>query len=151
MTIKEYIIADAAKSFAHFMENARKVPADKLEWKPLDNGRSVLDQAQECALCPLWVPGLLEKRGFDPAGFESFEASKAALTSLDACEEAGKANLATMAAAIQAFPDSDMDVEIDLPWGHYTLTEVMGFPAWNLHYHLGQVGYIQTLYGDFSM
>ena len=151
MTIKEYIIADAMKSFDNFMVGARKVPAEKLAWKPLDNGRSVLDQAQECALCPLWVPGLLEKRGFDPSGFEAFEAAKGQLTTLDACEAAGKANLSTMTDAINAFPDADMDVKIDLPWGNYTLCEIMGFPAWNLKYHFGQVNYIQTLYGDFSM
>ena len=151
MTIKQYIIAEAGKSFANFMEAARKVPADKLDWKPLDNGRSVLDQAQECALCPLWVPGILEKRAFDSEGFASWEENKSKLVTLDLCESTGKANLELMKSAIEAFPESDMEVEIDLPWGHYTLAEVMGFPSWNLHYHFGQVAYIQTLYGDFSM
>lgn len=151
MTIKEYIIKDAVKSFENLMEGARKVPADKLDWKPLDNGRSVLNQVQECALCPLWVPGLLEKRAFDPSGFADFETAKGELSTLELCEAAGKANLETMKDAINALPESEMGVEIDLPWGRYTLTEVMGFPAWNMHYHFGQVNYVQTLYGDFSM
>ena len=69
MTIKEFIIADAVQSFDNFMVTARKVAADKLDWKPLDNGRSTLDQAQEVALCPTWVPGLLSARGFDPSIF----------------------------------------------------------------------------------
>ena len=73
------------------------------------------------------------------------------MPTLEACEEAGKANLEAMKAAIIAFPESDMDVRIDLPWGNYSLTEVMGFPAWNMIYHFGQINYIQTLYGDFSM
>ena len=151
MTIKEFIIRETDRAFSNFMEAARKVPADKVDWKPLDNGRSVLDQAQECALCPLWVPGILDARGFDPAGMGAMEEAKKGLTSLDACEAAGKANLETMNAAINAFPDSDMDVEIDLPWGHYTLRDVMTFPSWNLTYHFGQVAYIQTLYGDHEM
>ena len=151
MTIKEYIIADAVKSFSNLLEGARKVPTDKLDWKPLDNGRSTLDLVQECALCPLWVPGLLDKRAFDPSGFEGFEAAKAGMPTLEACEAAGKANLETMKEAINSFPDSEMDVRIDLPWGNYTLTEVMGFPAWNMIYHFGQINYVQTLYGDFSM
>jgi hypothetical protein len=96
MTIKEYIIADAERSFSNLLVGARKVPADKLAWKPMDNGRSTLDLVQECAMCPLWVPGLLEKRGFDPSGFEGLEAAKAAMPTLDACEEVGKANLETM-------------------------------------------------------
>ena len=63
MTIKEFIIADTVQSFDNFMVTARKVPAEKLDWKPLDNGRSTLDQAQEVALCPNWVPGLFATRG----------------------------------------------------------------------------------------
>ena len=50
MTIKEYIIADAVQSFDNFMVTARKVPADKLDWKPLDNGRSTLDDIGAAAL-----------------------------------------------------------------------------------------------------
>lgn len=151
MTVKEYIITDTQKSLANLFEAARKVPADKHEWKPLDNGRSVLDLAQECALCPLWVPGILTKRSIDMADFETAQVEQKKLTTLDACEAAAKANLETMKAAIMAFPDEEMDEEITLPWGTYTLGEVMGFPAWNLNYHLGQINYIQTLYGDFSM
>jgi hypothetical protein len=56
-----------------------------------------------------------------------------------------------MKAAIIAFPEAEMNDEITLPWGTYTLAAVMGFPAWNLNYHFGQINYIQTLYGDFSM
>ncbi len=153
MTVKEFIIADAVQSFDNFMVTARKVAADKLDWKPLDNGRSTLDQAQEVALCPTWVPGLLASRGFDPALFGGFEEAKAKMTTLDECEAAGRANLEKMKDAVNGFPDSEMDVVIDLPWGkgQYTLREVMGFPAWNMTYHMGQVSYIQTLYGDFSM
>ena len=153
MTIKEYIIADAVQSFDNFMVTARKVPADKLDWKPLDSGRSTLDQAQEVALCPTWVPGLFAARGFDPSMFEGFEEAKAKMTTLDECESVGRANLEKMKEAINGLPDADMDVRIDLPWGkgNYSLREVMGFPAWNCTYHMGQISYIQTLYGDFSM
>jgi hypothetical protein len=153
MTIKEYIIADAVQSFDNFMAIARKVTPDKLDWKPLDNGRSTLDQAQEIALCPTWVPGLLNARGFDPSIFGGFEEAKARLTTLDECEAAGRSNLELMKEAINSLPEEDMDVVIDLPWGKgkYTLREVLGFPAWNCTYHMGQVSYIQTLYGDFSM
>ena len=85
--------------------------------------------------------------------FEGFEEAKAKMPTLDDCEAAGKANLETMKAAINALLDEDMDARIDLPWGkgNYSLREVMGFPAWNCTYHMGQVSYIQTLYGDFSM
>ena len=136
------MILETEKSLNHFFENARKVPADKVEWKPLDNGRSTLDQAQECAYCPLWVPGLLEKRGFDPSIFEGYEETRSGWKTLDECEAAAKANFEKYKAAVIAFPEAEFETKVDLPWGNYTLAEVMGFPFWNLHYHLGQVGYI---------
>ncbi len=151
MTLKDYIILETEKSMKNFFEAARKVPADKLEWKPLDNARSVLDQAQECAYCPLWVPGLLEKRGFDPEGFGAYEETRKGWKTLDECEAAANANMENFKAAVNALPEADYGVGISLPWGNYVLSEVMGFPMWNLHYHLGQVCYVQTLYGDFSM
>jgi len=151
MTLKEYVVLETEKSLKNIFEAARKVPAEKVDWKPLDNGRSTLDQIQEVAYCPLWVPGLLEKRAFDPAGFEAYEETRKGWTTLDECETAANANMETFKAAVAALPESDFDIKIDLPWGNYTLAEVMGFPMWNMHYHLGQVCYVQTLYGDFSM
>lgn len=151
MTLKDYMLLETEKALKHFFENARKVPVDKTDWKPLDNGRSTLDQAQEVAFCPLWVPGLLEKRAFDPSGFATYEETRKGWKTLDECEAAANANMEQFRAAVNALPEADYDIKIDLPWGNYTLAEVMGFPMWNMHYHLGQVGYIQTLYGDFSM
>jgi hypothetical protein len=151
MTIKEFIIADTVRSFDNLMATARKVPADKLDWKPLDAGRSTLNLAAECAVCPTWVPGLLGARGFDPALFSTFEESVNALKTLDECEATGKANLEKLKDAINAFPDEDMDTQVELPWGKYSLREVMTFAGWNCTYHMGQISYIQTLYGDMSM
>jgi uncharacterized damage-inducible protein DinB len=96
---------------------------------------------------------LLSARAFDPSLFGGFEEAKAKMTTLDECEATGRANLEAQKTAVNALPDADMDVVIDLPWGKgkYTLREVMCFAAWNCTYHMGQVSYIQTLYGDFSM
>ncbi len=151
MTLKDYIILETEKSLKSVFEAARKVPSDKTDWKPLDNGRSVLDQLQECAFCPLWVPGLLEKRAFDPSGFATYEETRKGWTTIDACEAAATTNMEAFKKAVNELPEADYGVEVNLPWGNYTLAEVMGFPMWNLHYHAGQINYVQTLYGDFSM
>ncbi len=151
MNVIDFIIQDTRRGFAHFWETCKKVPADKLDWKPLDSGRSTLDQAQEVALCPLWVPGLLAARGFDPASFDGFEEAKAKMPTLEACEAAAQANLDKFEEACRAFPEAEFGTVVELPWGKYTLLEVMTFAGWNATYHMGQVSYIQTLYGDFSM
>lgn len=151
MTLKDYMILETEKSLQSLFAAARKVPSDKIDWKPLDNGRSTLDQLQECAYCPLWVPGLLEKRAFDPSEFAAYEETRKGWTTIDECEAAAQANMEQFKAAVHSLPEADYGVEVNLPWGNYTLAEVMGFPIWNLHYHTGQINYVQTLYGDFSM
>lgn len=151
MNVIDFIIQDTERNLENFFYTCRKVPAEKLDWKPLDGGRSVLDQAQEVALCPLWVPGLLAARGFDPGVFGDFEASKATLPDLDACEATAKENMKKFVDAVKAFPEADYQTEVEFPWGKYTFLQTMTFAGWNATYHMGQVSYIQTLYGDFSM
>lgn len=151
MTLKEHIISQTEGSLAHFFETARKVPTDKLEWKPLDAGRSVLDQAQEVAYCPLWVPGIVNARGFDPEGWSSYEETRKAWTTLDACEAAAKENMEKFKESVLSFPDAELEDSPELPWGKFTYRAVLTFVEWNCNYHIGQINYIQTLYGDFSM
>ena len=46
---------------------------------------------------------------------------------------------------------------MELPFGPggsmkpFTIAEMADYPRWNFTYHLGQIGYIQTLYGDNAM
>jgi hypothetical protein len=151
MTAQQFILKVTTKTFNDFFEACAKVPIEKHDWKPLDNGRSVLDQAREVALCPLWVVGLLKSRGFNEADFAQQESLKDSLDSLAKCQELANENLKAMQSAIETFPESDIEVEADLPWGRYSMIEMMNFPYWNTCYHFGQINYIQTLYGDFSM
>lgn len=151
MNVIDFIIQDTERNFANFFETCRKVPADKLDWRPLDTGRSTLDQAQEVALSPLWVPGLLKARGFDPSIFGGFEEAKTKLTDLDACEARANENLKKLVESVRAFPETEYEAEVEFPWGKYTWLQTMTFASWNATYHMGQVSYIQTLYGDQSM
>ncbi|MBL8088493.1 MAG: hypothetical protein JNM85_10550 [Chthonomonas sp.] len=157
MDIKELIISQSVKNSNELFHAARKVPADKLTWRPLDAGRHVLDLCQECALSPLWSVEMLHSRrcpDFTPEMMAEFEAMKEKLTDLDACEAACKKNLETLAEAVRAFPDADWGSTLTLPWGvekEYSFAAIGMIHYWNAVYHTGQVNYIQTLYGDHSM
>ena len=51
-------------------------------------------------------------------------------------------------------PDADLDKKRWLPYDggrDFTMPEMMDYPRWNFNYHLGQIAYIQTLYGDKEM
>ncbi len=55
---------------------------------------------------------------------------------------------------IRSFPEERFRETQWLPFNggrEHTYLEMMEFPRWNLTYHLGQIAYIQTLYGDREM
>ncbi|MCE9558253.1 MAG: DinB family protein, partial [Armatimonadetes bacterium] len=96
---------------------------------------------------------ILAKGGFEMSeeAMAQYGEAISKMTSFDECKATLDENLKTMNAAISAFPESRLSEEITLPWGTFNFAEVMAIPAWNFDYHLGQINYIQTLYGDKEM
>ena len=155
MDLKSFVIKRTLQSVDTLFNAVRKMPEDKVDWKPLDNGRSALSMAQECAQAPLWGVSFLTARKFE---FDEERFAKAAQEratwSLDDCERICRENTAKLIEVIEAFPDSDLDQTITLPFGggkDFSFAELMNLHYWNTTYHIGQVNYIQTLYGDKEM
>lgn len=157
MRLQDFIIQENTSATEALFEAARKVPADKLDWTPLDNGRSVLDICQECAMSTRWATGLMvpgAKFEMTPEVMAQFESAKAALKTLDECEAAAKQGVDTLNATIDKIPDDHLTKTAHLPFGpspDWPISQVAGIHAWNCRYHVGQINYIQTLYGDKAM
>ncbi|HTQ11505.1 MAG TPA: hypothetical protein VMI31_15680 [Fimbriimonadaceae bacterium] len=158
MKFQDYIIDAIQKATDEAFRYARAVPADKLDWKPLDAGRSVLDQIQEVAQAPDYVTGMLggtpvsESPGEE--NWEKLVAERRAWTTLDACEAEGKKRLDGLFEAIRNTPDEKLSQTQWLPYDggrDFTLAEIMEYPRWNANYHAGCIAYIQLLYGDKEM
>jgi len=134
---------------------ARAVPEDKLNWKPMDNGRTVLDQLQECAQSATFFAGLFNpesEQDLSPEATEARKRERQSWTTIDQCEAACNANSAPLYEAIRQIPDERLEETIELPWGETaTIADALAFQYWNLVYHHGQINYLQTLYGDFEM
>jgi uncharacterized damage-inducible protein DinB len=132
---------------------ARRVPADKLDWKPLGEARTVLGLLQECAQSPTWYMGFLDptyKHGF--TNLEEMKQARKQWTTLEACEQATRENTAMLVEKIRAVTDEDLEKEHMMPWGAPTKTlDIISSQYWNMTYHTGQIYYIQTLYGDMEM
>ena len=156
MSYQEQIIRLTEKANRDLFRSVRATAEDKLQWKPLDEGRTVLGMAQECAQSAMWFAIMLEKRtgsAFPMEDYPKMQAERASW-SLDDCERILRENTERLAVAIRAIPDDDLGQEITLPWGDdmkATLADVMAYHYWNVTYHLGQVNFIQTLYGDKEM
>ena len=70
------------------------------------------------------------------------------------CEAKLRAHLELFVEEVRAFDPADLDVEIWLPFAggmQQKMADVMAYPYWNIVYHLGQINFIQTLYGDTEM
>ncbi|HLJ53903.1 MAG TPA: DinB family protein [Chthonomonadaceae bacterium] len=135
------------------IRNVRAMPADKADWQPLDAGRSALDQLKECAVICGLATSVLNERAF-PADFgEQYGRAMAGLDTADRAIAALQANSAALDQAILAVPDADLDITVTIPWSDKpsSVAEMMFMNYWNVTYHIGQISYIQTLYGDKEM
>ena len=155
MKYQEYILGSMKQQVADFFKAVKKVPTDKLEWKPLDAGRSVLDQAQEVAMSFTWSADMLQgKVSFSEEAFAEDKAVMSAWTTIEECEKQAEERLTAWQTLVSSYPDEKLKETIWLPYDggrDFTMTEVMEYPRWNAGYHEGQVNYIQVLYGDTSM
>ncbi|HXH62412.1 MAG TPA: DinB family protein [Fimbriimonadaceae bacterium] len=156
MRVQDFLVFETKRATEAFFETARKVPADKLEWSPLDSGRTVLSQAQECAMSPTWATSIIAagKFDWDEAKMEKVKAEQESWKTLDDCEAACAKNAAQLIELIEGMPDGRLEETIEIPVGKdpkWRIVDLLHLQIWNLHYHTGQVNYIQTLYGDKSM
>ncbi|HLK16191.1 MAG TPA: hypothetical protein VKT78_15405, partial [Fimbriimonadaceae bacterium] len=55
MRYQEYMCQAIQNAADEVFRYAKAVPEDKVEWKPLESGRSVLDMAREIAKSPDWA------------------------------------------------------------------------------------------------
>lgn len=121
---------------------------DNASVKPMDIGRSAIDQVAECALITAYVADCTLARQMGLMDKSAYEAAKA---DLDTTEKAVAAlNAATVAfvAAYEALPEDVHAEEAILPWGtKSTLGDLGEIVCWNNIYHIGQISYIQTLFG----
>ena len=152
---KQLIIAMIESGLADLEKTARAVSDDKLNWKPLDNGRTVLDLLGDAAQTPVLAMRLLAA----PDNFNPYE-HFAQLTkerenwTRDECLEKLRANTKALLEAIRALPDEDLEKPVSMPNGDGS--EALTIGAWMMVVYrtfvsrFAQINYIQTLYGDFE-
>lgn len=157
MPFHEYMIEVTQQAFDEVFRYANAVPADRLDWKPADGVRSVLELCQELALCPTWCKEVL-----DPETKMEWSEEKAAAirelqsqwTSAQAFQKEGQRRLNELFEFFRTIPDSRLTETKWLPYNggrDHTVREMMDYPRWNCNYHLGQIAYVQLMYGDPKM
>ena len=132
------------------VRNIRAMPADKVVWQPMEKGRTALSQLQECAtICGLSIY-TLTNFALAPDFREAFDRERAEIDTAEKAIARLEESSAKLAEIIAAYPDGDLDRTVQMPWLPHpsSMADLMFMNYWNAAYHVGQISYIQTLYGD---
>jgi hypothetical protein len=135
-------VADAEAAFL-------RLPEDKRTWSPAATSRTALNQMAEVAMLNGNTAQTIADRAF-PADFDMdtyFKDLTALSTDWPKVKAMLDANTAKAVAAIEAVPESDLQVEIQSPFGPLKLEQIMAYPYWNTCYHEGQINYIASILG----
>lgn len=140
-----------AASTLHVAESLSKaflsLPKERRAWPAGGSARTAADQLAECVVINNGVAeGILDPAtaaNYDMAGFKA--AIQELAGDLAALPGALAESARKLALAIETVPDESLDTEIELPWGKWKMSQLMGHPYWNMSYHEGQVNFISHL------
>lgn len=134
------------------LRTAQHVPADKTDWKPEGQGKSVREVVEHLTGANHAFARLIEGEPSGPS-IEKADRHKisAQSQSYDQALEALRASGEALAEAIASVPDEELGEERQMPWGEtWKLTRAITAPSAHIAYHWGQLCYLQTLWGDLK-
>jgi len=154
MRLQDHLVKSTLKSLDDICRAALAVPEDKRDWIPMGAARSVLGQMQEIALAVNWLRPFVTGEPAPGHDREAMQRAAAELATVEQCVAAAREHVAEWCNLIADFPDERLGDEVTLPFGggmQMSLSDVLGLPAWNMTYHLGQIAYVQLMLGDREM
>lgn len=118
MKYQDYIVDASRKAAAEAFRYAKAVPADKLEWSPLDAGRSVLDICRELAMTPTWASETVDGPPVEwtEEAFAAVKKEQSTWTTVEACEEQFNERMKTTEKVFREFPDERLSETKWLPY-----------------------------------
>lgn len=126
-----------------FYDAAQHVLAEKARWKPDPNAKSAQEIVEHLAGANHFFAAIL--RGEPPTPPTGESTQKSYEDALRAFQESA----AVLAEATASVPDDRLQDAVELPWGQsWKMTMVLAAASGHIAYHWGQIGYLQTLWGD---
>lgn len=153
MNANELLIYLTRRQIKDTFNAARKLPADKLDWKPSPGSRSALDQLQEVAtaLDMVWSAYTDRKVTWSEEKFLQWKEERRKTADLDELEKMAMSDVERLAGFLETFDPSDFTAPVELPWPiNYTLADCLAHTFWNGAYHEGQINAIAALLEDPS-
>jgi uncharacterized damage-inducible protein DinB len=115
------------------------IPSEKLNWRPMEHGKSVVMILSEIARSDFEIAAVILGAPAKKVETEDYEELKKLV--IESAEEVCK--------AIDSLSDEALEGAITMPWGGiFPASHAILLPASHMNYHDGQVNYIQLLLGD---
>lgn len=107
----------------------------------------------ECAVINAWGAQIFRDRVVLPLDGEAYARDYAALDTVEKAVAALKSSTQSLVSAMESVSDDALDIQVQFPWDERacSLAGALLMAYWNLTYHIGQINYIQALYGDKEM
>lgn len=131
----------------------RAMPEEKARWQPFPDARPVLEQIVECVLANRMWANILRTHVHAMLPDGTAERAYKELDTIEKATAALRETSAELAGVIRSVPEADLGVLVPFPGkpdSGRPLAECCHHACWNMTYHMGQVSYIQTLYGDWE-
>jgi hypothetical protein len=145
MNIPEYVAEQTERMGVNYCDFILTTHQDRLDWHPriedAAHARSILEQVAECINVNHTIASLL--RGDPPVVGQLTELGGGE----GACERLTE-SVVDLAGAIRALTDADLEKTFEHPRGTMLGRNLIIMPMRNMGYHIGQLNYIQLLYGD---
>lgn len=146
--LQNFLAEGVVKAAADLEAAFARIPEDKRGWAPADTSRSALDQMAEVAILNgFTAETLLTQKWNSGGGFEGYFKLKAETVEKGWAyiEPLLKENVQKVADAIRAFPTDALQNPIETSFGSMKMTQIIGYPFWNMVYHEGQINYIASI------
>ncbi|HWA84309.1 MAG TPA: DinB family protein [Fimbriimonadaceae bacterium] len=154
MKTQDFLAQSIEKKHEQVFALARTVPAERLDWSPGGQSRSVLDQLQELGIIVRFYVAMLQDKAAPeptPDMFEKYQADRKKLATIDECEASAKRHTDELTALIRSYSDEDLDLHIILPFmggKDLSMADLAMMVYWNLSYHEGQIQFILNMLAE---
>ena len=147
VTLQSYMVEAIGKKAEEMIEAFLRLPEDKRSYQP-EGCRSPLSMMAEVIMMNGFTKTIIESKAF-PADFtmDQYMAEEARLKAEPNLVDLYRESLPVAYAAIGSVSDADLSVEVPMPWGMYTIADIIAYPFWNTSYHTGQIYYIAMSFG----
>ena len=150
VTIPEVAVELTREAAEVLIAVATATPAERLAWKPLDSGRSILEQLAECSVANRKWAAILRTGVYANLPEGTYARAVHEATDLTSAVHMLRKATSELTAAIGSISPDRLGDTIETEWHPYSIARCCLHAYWNMTYHEGQINYIQTLYGDYE-